>query len=136
MPTRSATACRPVSTRRLRRRCVVPCAGRLWEFLQLPPDARQEKISGVLQDLEDEARSRWAGWLCEAKDEEKAALFDQALARTIVGRLVERDRRIPGANMSWGDAESLGFIAITGVLLLVLAIESCFPLFGAIFVDS
>jgi hypothetical protein len=100
---------------------VIGCAlgaGRLWEFLQLPPEARLDKVYAVLEKVEDDLKaSNWAVWLRKAGEKEREALFNHALAYSIIGRPVARVDRIPGGNQSWADAENDGFIGLSGLFL-------------------
>ena len=90
-------------------------ADRLWAFLGLPRTARKDKVYAVLAKLESNMKSsNWADWLVKAGDEKREALFRHSFAHTIVCRRVARDASIPGADMTWGDAENDGFIGLTG----------------------
>jgi hypothetical protein len=73
-------------------------------------------VYAVLQKVEDHLKaSNWAFWLLKAGEKDREALFYHAFAHSIIGRPVARAAHIPGGNQSWADAESDGFIGLTGL---------------------
>jgi hypothetical protein len=61
------------------------------------------------------AASSWRAWLQAPDAGPRGAFLLRAFAHTITARPVARDAQIPGTcGWTWGDAESDGFLILTG----------------------
>jgi hypothetical protein len=93
-------------------------AGRLWAFLQLQHQQRLDSLHRVLDKLEGSMRkSNWATWLLRDGDETTESISMQLFAHSVVSWPVARGAKIGGTDLTFGDAENDGFVALTGAEL-------------------